>query len=354
MNKRALLTVILFLFLNMPYTQVKAEEPMDSPFGVLEFLHWNHSWNNYKYPGSKEIKQSIALMKEAGVSWIRLDFLWDEIEPKQGEFNFTKYDAIVKLLTEQGINILGILHYSTPWAGACKDWNCPPRDNKLFSNYAQQVARHYRAKIKYWEIWNEPDSATYWSQQDGLKSYCALLKDAYRAIKQVDPECKVLNGGLANGILSVNRLYDNGAKGYFDILNIHFFESPLHENAIKAVIAYPRLAHKVMVRNGEGDKKIWITEIGCPGVKKGVKTGNWWLGDNPDEKQQAEWLKSVYTELLKDENVEKVFWAFFRDCNKHWDTGVDYFGIIRWDFSRKPAFTAYRRCFLDWQLNKNR
>jgi hypothetical protein len=27
-----------------------AQKNNDSPFGVLEFLHWNHVWNNYKYP----------------------------------------------------------------------------------------------------------------------------------------------------------------------------------------------------------------------------------------------------------------------------------------------------------------
>lgn len=316
---------------------------MDNPFGVLEFLHWNHPWNKHKYPNSREIKKAIDLMEGAGIGWIRMDFLWDEIEPRQGEFNFAKYDTIVELLGKHNINILGILHYGTPWSGVCKEWNCPPKDNKLFVSYAEQVVRHYKAKIKYWEIWNEPDSATYWSRQDGLKSYCVLLKDVYIALKKVDPDCKVLNGGLANGLGSVNRLYDNGAKGYFDILNIHFFESPLHKDAIKAVIAYPRLAYKVMSRNGDADKKIWITEIGCPGIKKGAKVNNWWLGDNPDEEEQAQWLKSVYTELLKDKNVEKVFWAFFRDCNKHWDNGVDYFGLVRWDFSKKPAFNAYRQ-----------
>ena len=31
----------------------------------------------------------------------------------------------------------------------------------------------------------------------------------------------VLNGGLAQGLASVNKLYDNGAQGSFDILNIH-------------------------------------------------------------------------------------------------------------------------------------
>jgi hypothetical protein len=315
---------------------------MDNPFGVLEFLHWSHPWNNYKYSCEEDLERVVGLMKEAGVGFVRTDFLWDEIEPEKGKFDFTKYDRIVALVTKNKINILGLLGYSASWAVACGKWNCPPQDNRLFVDYAIKVITHYKDKIKYWEVWNEPDSSIYWETQDGLKSYCSLLKDVYLAAKKINPDCKILNGGLANGPASINRLYDNGAKGYFDILNIHFFESPLYRDAIKAVTAYPKLAHKIMARNGDAHKKIWITEIGCPGVKRGLKVKNWWMGKNPTEAQQAGWAKLVFKELLKDKKVEKIFWAFFRDCKEHWDNGVDYFGLVRWDFSRKPSFKAYK------------
>jgi len=222
-----------------------------------------------------------------------LDFLWSDIEPQEGKFDFSKYDYIVRLLRDKGIHILGILHYSADWASACGKWNCPPRENKIFIKYASQVIKRYKDRVKYWELWNEPDSPTYWQEQDGLKSYCVLLKEVYIAAKQIDPECKILNGGLANGASSVNHLYDNGAKDYFDILNIHFFQNPLHPGAIKAVANYPKLAYKIMRRNGDADKKIWITEIGCPGVKRWLNVANWWLGKNPSESKQAKWLKDV-------------------------------------------------------------
>jgi hypothetical protein len=291
-------------------------------------------------------------MKEAGVGWVRMDFLWEDIEPSQGEFCFDKYDEIVDLLCENNINVLGLLDYSATWASSCSKWNCPPSDNKLFVDYAVNVVSRYKDKIKYWEIWNEPDSHVYWEAQDGLKTYCILLKDAYGALKKVDPECKILNGGLANGISSINRLYDNGAKDYFDILNIHIFVSPLQHNAISTVMGYPKLAHKIMARNGDAAKKIWVTEIGCPGVKRGLKVKNWWMGENPDEKQQAQWLESVFTELISEKNVERVFWAFFRDCQRHWDNGIDYFGLVRWDFSKKPALFSYKECFQNWRKKK--
>jgi hypothetical protein len=325
---------------------------MPSPYGVLEFLNWNHSWNNYKYGSKKELEKAIALMKKAGVGWVRMDFLWDEIEPVPGQFQFEKYDEIVELLNKNNINILALLDYSAGWASSGQEWNCPPADNKLFVNYALKVIGRYKDKIKYWEVWNEPDSYVYWSMQDGLKSYCVLLKDVYAAAKKLDPECKILNGGLANGLASINRLYDNGGKDYFDILNIHIFESPFNPGSIKAIAAYSELAYKIMSRNGDMHKKIWVTEIGCPGVKRGQKAKNWWMGENPDERKQAEWLKLALTQLIKNKNIERVFWAFFRDCKDHWSNGVDYFGLVRWDFSRKRAFFAYKECVRNWQKPK--
>ncbi len=342
--------VLLVFCLNAQAGDMQSKpEDKNSPFGVLEFLHWNHPWNSYKYPGRSALNQAVGLMKEAGVSFVRLDFLWEDIEPEKGKFQFEKYDYIVDLLYKNNIGILGLLDYSAPWASPSQKWNNPSDNNRMFLEYARRVINRYKDKVKYWEVWNEPDSSIYWVKQDGLKSYCRLLKEAYLLAKNEDPECKILNGGFANGILSVNRLYDNGAKDYFDILNIHIFESPLNPQAIKRVLSYARLSYKVMQRNGDLDKKIWVTEIGSPGVKRGLKVKDWWLGRNPNERQQADWLRQVFTQLIREKNVERVFWAFFRDCNAHWKNGIDYFGLLRWDYSKKPAFFAYQGCVNKWK-----
>ncbi|MDD5347610.1 MAG: cellulase family glycosylhydrolase [Candidatus Omnitrophica bacterium] len=321
----------------------------ESPFGVLEFLNWNHDWNNFHYPDTDTRLQTIDLMQEAGVSIVRMDFLWQDIEPSEGLVDYSKYDAIVDLLYRHNIQILGLLDYSADWASACNRWNCPPRDNALFVKYATAVVSRYKDKIKYWELWNEPDSHTYWEPQDGLQAYAGLLKDVYTALKREDPACVVLNGGLSAGLAGVNKLYDAGAQGYFDVMNVHIFESPADPIAVKRAQAFVELTHKVMARNGDGGKKIWITEVGAPGVRRTSRAANWWMGKNPSEKEQARWVRQVYTELLKDENVEKIFWAFFRDTNRHWKTGVDHFGLIRNDFSAKPSFGAYKEASSHWK-----
>lgn len=314
----------------------------ENKLGVLEFLYWNHDWNNFQYPDAESVKRSVSLMQEAGVGMVRMDFLWGDIEPQYGQRNFEKYDFIVDTLKAAGIDVLGVLSYHTDWASPQCAWNCPNQDTSYFVNYCRMVAEHFKGRVSYWEIWNEPDSSVYWQPQDELKQYTVLLRDSYKALKEVDPSCKVLNGGLANGIVSVNKLYDNGAQEYFDIFNVHAFETPKDPIAIKRVVSFVKTVRKIMSRNGDSRKQLWITEIGCPGVRRGLRVADWWMGENPSEAEQAAWVKEVVSVLPQQPGVHKVFWAFFRDTDKHWNNGTDYFGLIRNDFSKKPSFRRFR------------
>ena len=318
-----------------------------NPFGVLEFLSWDHPWNSNKYD-KQGLERIVKLMKEAGVTFVRVDFLWQDMEPQEGRWTFGKYDYLVDLLTRNQIRILGLLSYSASWAG--EDWNYPPFDNATFVNYASRVISRYKDKVKYWEVWNEPDSTTYWKCRDEMRGYTRLLKEVYISAKQADPSCKIVLGGLTSeGFFALKNIYRNGGKDYFDVMNIHPFTNPLLENRVRYVLALYNNIKKEMVRNGDGYKKIWFTEIGCPGVKDFSKSDGWWEGRSPTEKQQARWAREIYTQFIKFDDVEKVFWAFFRDNNRHFNNDVDYFGLVRWDYSRKSGFYAYHKCSREWK-----
>src|SRR5437762_760558 len=126
---------------------------LDSPFGVLDFLPWDHPWNGHHYAGEK-LKRTAALMRAAGVSTVRMDFLWEDVEPARDTFCFDKYDRIIDLLQENGIAVLGVLNYSPSWL--FPQWNHPPEPG-LYARYAARVAARYKGRVRHWEIWNEPD-----------------------------------------------------------------------------------------------------------------------------------------------------------------------------------------------------
>jgi len=316
------------------------------PFGMLAFLSWDHDWNSFKY-SQKNLARIVKMLKDAGVSFVRMDFLWQDIEPKKGEFDFTKYDYILDLLSRENIRILGVLSYSVSWAG--KNWNAPPDNHYDFVDYVSAVVSRYKDRIKYWEIWNEPDSRTYWDPQDDMKTYTELLKLCYVAAKMIDPSCKILIGGMTvTGYYAIQNVYRNGGKDYFDVINIHPFVNPLDPTTYKTIGAICKNLDKLKYQYGDYEKKIWLTEIGCPGLRTRMKSEGWWSGVSPTERQQTKFLDYVFSDVIELPNVEKVFWAFFRDNKDHFGNDVDYFGLIRWNFSKKPSYKMYRKRFLIW------
>ena len=188
-NIAKFLFLSLFLTFNLcisAQAQTPKDKFSDSPFGVLEFLNWNHGWNNHNFANDESLIKAIALMKEAGVSWLRMDFSWEDIEPQKGKFNFDKYDHIVELVSKAGIKILGLLSYSASWAG--ESWNSPPYKNEDFADYAAAVVGHFKGKVDYWEIWNEPDQKVYFSPQDEMVRYTEILKASDVSAKKANPD----------------------------------------------------------------------------------------------------------------------------------------------------------------------
>jgi hypothetical protein len=216
----------------------------------------------------------------------------------------------------------------------------PPTSNAEFAAYVGTTVARYKNTISHWEIWNEPNHPAYWAApKDGLKRYSSLLKESYRAAKAANPSCTVLNGGLTMTIEEdVENLYREAGKESFDILNIHMFINPQKPDAGRIFEEHITAIEKIMSAHKDDKKKIWITEIGCPGVPAGQIPAKWFEGEAQDENEQAEWLNKVYELVRNKQRVEKLFWAFYRDTDKMFKDATDHFGIVRSDLSPKPAF----------------
>jgi len=319
-----------------------------NPFGVLDFLSWDSARFNHHYT-LEGVRRSAALMKEAGVGFVRFDFLWEDIEPIPGQFNFEKYDAIVNALAQQHIRVLGILAYTPPWSG--QPWNHSPHP-VLYSQYARQVVEHFRGRVEHWQIWHEPDNPSFWHPQDRMQAYTELLRYTYPILKEVSPESTIVLGGMSKSLpMGLKELYARGGRNAFDALSIHPFANPLTPHAFEGLRLMYEVVRDIQIQNNDTKKPIWITEIGCPGVpsEQASHTPDWWLGKNPNEEEQAQWISTVYQEALKWDGVEKVFWCFFRETRNHFKSGSDYDGLIRYDFSRKPSFYAFQEAAKRYQ-----
>ena len=55
----------------------------------------------------EQIRQDIALMKQAGFTMVRMgDLSWDAFEPSEGQFEFAWFDKILEQMNQAGIKVV--------------------------------------------------------------------------------------------------------------------------------------------------------------------------------------------------------------------------------------------------------
>lgn len=232
------------LFLAAGFTAFAAALPgvTDSPYGVCAHL------NRWEYP---EMRQELHMMKEARIGFDRTDLDWAQVEPKPGEWNFSRWDAIVGTAEENGIALLPILggfqpKWGTPFAAHMDHWK----------TYLTAVVNRYKGRITCWEVINEPDLGEFSGKH---AEYAKILKESYDCIKAAAPEAVVTNGGLAD-MDKVEEFLKLAPPDSFDVLNIHRYYWQDYPEAEFAFLL--RGIREKMKQYGHGGKQLWLTETG--------------------------------------------------------------------------------------------
>jgi len=185
------------------------------------------------------------MIKDAGFHWIRQQFPWEDIEIHgKGDFQdrrtqppksaWEKYDRIVELTQEYGLEIIARLDNPPAWSRVQGDeigTFAPPDDLNDFGDFVYAVVSRYRGRIKYYQIWNEPNIYPEWGEQPvDPVAYTQLLKVGYTRAKEAHPEAVIISAGLApttemgpknlSDLVFLQEMYDAGVKDYFDIMSV--------------------------------------------------------------------------------------------------------------------------------------
>ena len=260
-----------------------AQQAAQTPYGICAHVsrHGDHELAG----------EEFQRMRDAGIGWARTDFDWTTVQHQQnGPWDFSLFDETIRLAEEGGITILPILGYDVAWARPAY------KHLDLWREYVRQIVSRYKDRLEYWEIWNEPDLEQFWTEKPNAANYTILLKAAYEEIKSVDPEAKVLLGGLSGIPMEfIKGIYEAGGGAFFDIMNVHPYRYPQTPEAAPLKEGLQKL-RELMARCGDADKPVWITEIGWPthqtdtalladSVRAGLKTVA------PD---RADWTLAVF------------------------------------------------------------
>lgn len=99
-----------------------------------------------------------------------------------------------------------------------------------------------------------------------------------------------------------------------------------------------------MVNNGDGAKKIWATESGAPTANN---VGTCTAGPNVSvsEATQAQYVKDYFKGWTEDFGsfTGPLIWFQIRDNGTDPGYYDDHFGLVRRDFSEKPAYQMFKQ-----------
>jgi len=303
---------------------------------------WKMLWES-----NDDLNRDLDSMALTGAQWLRLDFDWPSVQPSPSAWNWQATDRVVNGARARGLRVLGTLAYTPPWARASgTDAKYPPTDPNTYARFAAAAARRYKGiGVRHWEIWNEPNQSNWWKPKPDPGAYAGLLWRANAALKAADPGATVIAGGLApapdasdgsqiNGETFVRRMYQAGAKGNFDALAMHPYNypvEPMYPHPMNAFWATTPAVHRVMEVNGDGWKKVWLTEYGAPTA--GYRSVS--------EDQQAAYLVQAYDQAVRWDWAGPLFYYMYRD--QSWNRSVrdDNFGLRRPDWTWKKGWSAF-------------
>lgn len=208
---------------------------------------------------------AMPIAKKAGITWIRDEWYWSYVEKERGVFApIEKQDEFVNKAVEEGINVLIILDYGNPLYDAGK----PPYTDEgiaAYANYCRETVKHLKGKVTHYEIWNEYNGMVA-TRNNPPELYAKMLKAAYTAIKEEDPNAFVV--ACATSCIDyawIERVIKEVGIEYMDAISVHPYaypsdpESGGFEGGIESI-------HELAKKYGK-DLPVWSTEFGWPTYK---------------------------------------------------------------------------------------
>jgi hypothetical protein len=333
-----------------------------NPFGINVFLEQEVD------PDKRE--HQVQMIADAGFHWLRQEFPWEDIEIHgKGDFvdrrhepqrsSWEKYDGIVNLAERYGLEMIVRLSNPPAWSrsvGNSAGTYAPPDNFEDFGDFVAVVVSRYRGRVRFYQIWNEPNIYPEWGERPvDPEGYVDLLKIGYLRAKAANPDAVVICGALAanidlgprdmNDFLFLQRMYDAGAADYFDILAMQgygLWSGPTDRRMQPRVINYsrPRFIRDIMVQNGDAQKPIWISEMNWNVAPEGVEPRY----GRVSLEQQAEYAALAYERARQEWPWVGVinFW-YFKRADDAWERNGQpeaYFRMVTPDFEPLPVYAA--------------
>jgi polysaccharide biosynthesis protein PslG len=265
---------------------------------------------------------------------------WSTLNPAPGTYNWGPLDSWLNLAGAHGVDVLYTFGRTPKWAisGTCSGgyapYGCaqPPASMTDWDDFVRAIATHAAGRIKYWEMWNEPnETAVSWA--GGIPTLVTMTQHARAIIKSIDPNAVIVSPGTdkntptasyCNQVLGVNcgsnwtaAYLAAGAKGYVDVIAFHGYTGANPENVIGVI----QLQKAAMAASGVASLPLWDTE------------GSWGMNTQLTSLSQRAAFVARKFLIERSSGISRLYW-------NSWDSAT--IGTL-WSSTSgiQPAGTAY-------------
>lgn len=213
-------------------------------------------------------------------------------------------------------------------------------DTKPWTDFVKDFVGHYKDRVKYWEMWNEPDQGWCWNA--GQDMYAEMLRSGAEAVRSVDPTAIVVSGGYANGATSnLDTIYKELPSKPFDMVAWHPY---VFNNRAPDAFHWQSgitngTGRDTMVKYGDADKEVFFGEFATDSGVAGS-------GGGLNERKQTEYGFRVLAWSRKLGWVKGIQWWPAKDQAPVGEREDDIFGSHAGIFystgQPKPSYWMYK------------
>lgn len=297
--------------------------------------------------------KDLDMIAAAGFKFIRQDVSWAKTEAVRGKYNWSAYDSLMADVDQRGIRMLFTLNYNNPLYGE-EDLHWGPQNAANIEAYAQwagAAARHFADRHILWEIWNEPNTFTFWKPTPDANQYVALALATCKAIRAADPKARIVGpamAGLTRNFAGDVARHDLGLRGRF---NWDFVTSVLASEVVPYLEGFSVHCYRDNPPEPPetvGDQFKVLKEIMAkylpPGKKIPIISGEWGYttcvcNEGVFPQTQADWIARMQIFNLYS-GIPLSIWYDWKDDGTDPAQKGQHRGLVTHDLRLKPSYVA--------------
>ena len=303
-----------------------------------------------------QVERELDLMADLGVNVARVDVGWASLQGsgphRYGDWYVERIDRFVAGARARGIRVIATLTETPCWASSAPaslrddcsgTWwergvqDYPPRDPRDYARAARFLTDRYGTKLAALEIWNEPNLSYEFLGPRKVARYAALVRATYPEAKRGNARVPVLAGSLAYADADfLAALYRAGIRGAHDGISFHPYtdgRGPESEVASDHLEFGPGLRSMRAAQRAAGQvRPLWLTEFGFTACS--------WCGTLEN---QALLIARTVLAIPSYPYVRGATLYQLRDTTTVPDAWESNFGLLREDFTKRPAYAAFRQ-----------